>query len=153
MGRDQIGTGVMLAAAAWMASLAFTDPGQYAAPELRQRIVVTALVIVLVAFFPRRLNLTGTVLAVTALGLSLNIGLFGLFGMTWEGLLSAALIIVALWLRKDRLDNDAIVVISAAAAGILAVIQPLVILFALVVILAVNVIIWVLNRWSMARSR
>lgn len=153
MYQDRIGTVVMLLAGAWMASLAFTDPGEFAAPELRRRIVIVAVGFLVVAFFPQRLNLTGTVLAIAVLGLGLNIGLFGLFGMTWEGLLPAALMVAALWLRRNRLDNDAVVVISAAVAGMIAIVQPQVIMFAITAILVVNIIIWMANLYSGARQR
>lgn len=149
--QDRIGTALMLIAAAWMASLAFTDPGSHAEPEWRRLVLVTAIGMLIVAFFPRHLNLSGTVLAFTMLGISLNIGIFGLLGLTWEGLIPTALLLIAVLLRRTRLDSDAVVVITAATACVLGFLQPNVILFALTVILVVSLVIWLVNAFRSFR--
>src|SRR5699024_5581744 len=115
---------LMLLAAAGTVMLAVTEPGSTASPNFRLTVGVTAAAMVLVAYFPRHLYLTGTVLAFTTLGLSLHIGLFGIFGIGVPGLLPPALFGIAMWFTRDRLDGSAIVVITAVVACGLAMIQP-----------------------------
>lgn len=153
MTQDRIGTALMLAAAGWMISLAFTEPGSGASNEFRVQIGITAAMMLIVAFFPRHLFLTGTVLTFSALGLSLNIGLLGIFGIGVKGLLSAAVFAIAMWFIRDRMDGSAIVVITALAACGLALATPQVLMFAFLFIAVVSVIIWLLNRLSIWRSR
>lgn len=150
--QDRIGTALMLMAAAWLTMLAFTEPGNTASTYFRVLLCLTASAIVIVAFFPKHLFLTGTVLIFTVLGLALHIGAFGIFGIGLKGLLPAILLVPAMYLRRDRLDGDPIVVITAAVACGLAIAQPQVVLFAFTVIAAVNIVIWLLKSVSSLRT-
>lgn len=153
MTQDRIGTVLMVAAAGWMLSLAFTEPGSGAATEFWVLIGVAAAMMLIVAFFPRHLFLTGTVLTFSALGLALHIGVLGVFGIGVKGLLSAVLFAIAMWFIRDRLDGSALVVITAVVACGLAIATPEVLIFAFFFIAIVSAIIWLFNRISLWRSR
>lgn len=153
MNQDRIGTGLMILAAALTVMLAVTEPGSGASNNFRLLIGITAGAMVLVSFFPRHLFLTGTVLTFTTLGLSLHIGLFGIFGIGLPGLASPIVFAIAMWFVRDRLDGSAVVVISAVVACGLAMIQPQVVIFALLFIVVANVLIWLFNRFSGMRTR
>lgn len=152
MNQDRIGTALMLIAAAWTVMLAVTEPGSGASDYFRLLIGITAAAMVVVAFFPRHLYLTGTVLAFTTLGLSLHIGLFGIFGIGIPGLLPPAVFALAMWFIRDRFDGSAVVVISAVVACGLAMIQPQVVMFAFAMIAIVNILLWLGNRISAIRA-
>lgn len=152
MSQDRVGIALMLFAAAWMVMLAVTEPGSGASNYFRILIGITAAAMVVVAFFPRHLYLTGTVLVFTTLGLSLHIGLFGIFGIGLKGLLPAAVFAIAMWFVRDRLDGSAVVVITAVVACGLAMIQPQVVMFAIIFIAIVNVLLWLMNRISALRA-
>lgn len=153
MTQDRIGTVLMVAAAGWMISLAFTEPGSGASTDFRVQIGITVAMMLIVAFFPRHLFLTGTVLTFSALGLALHIGLLGVFGIGVRGLLSAVVFAIAMWFIRDRLDGSALVVITALAACGLGMATPAVLIFALFFVAAVSAIIWIFNRISLWRSR
>lgn len=146
MNQDRIGMMLMFLAAAWTAMLSVTEPGSGASTWFRVLIGITGAAMVVVAFFPRHLYLTGTVLAFTTLGLSLHIGLFGIFGIGLKGLLPAVIFAIAMWFIRDRLDGSAVVVITAVVACSLAMIQPQVVMFAFLFIAAANVLLWLANR-------
>lgn len=151
MSLGRIGNVLILVAAAWMAMLAITEPGSGASTYFRTVIGVTAAGMVVVAFFPRHLYLTGTVLAFTMLGLSLHIGLFGIFGIGVQGLLPAAVFGIAMWFIRNRLDGSAVVVMTSLVSCGLAIIQPEVVLFAFAFIGVANLLIWGANRLSRPR--
>lgn len=153
MNQDRTGTALMLAAVAWLVMLVFTEPGVHADPWFRVLVGTIAFIVLVTAFFPRHLFLTGTVLAFVSLGMTLHIGLFGLFGLGITGLVPPALIAISLWLRRDRLDGDAVVVVTAVAACGLSMVQPRVIIIAIVFIAVVNLLIWIVNRTGAWRQR
>lgn len=109
MRADRAGTIILLIAAVWMAALAYVPPGDTASTSFRILAVEIGVFILILAIFPAWLNLTGTVLAFTTFGLALHIGLFGIFGFGLEGLPPAILVAIALSLRRDRLDQFALI--------------------------------------------
>lgn len=151
MNQDRIGMVLMFLAAAWTVMLVITEPGSGASNYFRILIGITAVAMIVVAFLPRHLFLTGTVLAFTTLGLALHIGLFGIFGIGVKGLLPAAIFAIAMWFIRNRLDGSAVVVITAVVACSLAMIQPQVVMFAFTFIAIANILLWIANRVASLR--
>lgn len=150
--QDRFGTALMLVASAWLAMLVMTEPGIYAENNYRMRVGIIAVVVLIAALFPRHLTLSGTVVSFVALGLALNVGFFGLFGMDVQGLVPAALLVIALWLRRHRLDLTDIVLITSVVACGLAILQPNVVLIAVGVVGGVNLLIWAMNAIRSPRA-
>lgn len=148
---DRIGTALMLATSAWLIMLISTDPGVHAENAYRLRVGIIAAFILVTAFFPRHLYLSGTVLAFVSLGLVLNVGLFGLFGLGVNGLIPVLLLAIAMWLSRNRLDATDVVLVTALVACGLAIVQPPVVFFAFVVIAAVNALVWLVNMLGSLR--
>lgn len=149
---DRIGTALILAAAGWLAMLITTDPGIWADPQYRQKVALIAAVVLVSSVFPRRLALTGTVLAFTALGLSAHVALFGLFGMELKGVVPIVLVAVGMWLRKERYDSDPIVLVSALVACGLSIVQPQIVFVTITFLVIVNLAMWLVNGIRTFRS-
>lgn len=149
---DRIGTVLMLVASAWLVMLITTESGVYAEPAYRQRVGISAAVILATAFFPRHLYLSGTVLAFVSLGLAVHVGVFGLFGMELQGLVPAVVLALSMWFRRVRLDLTDIVLVTSLVACGLAIVQPNVVFFALTIVAVVNLMIWLSNVLGSFRS-
>lgn len=139
---ERLGTALMIIASAWLVMLVATEPGVYAEPSYRRRVFIIAAVILVTTLFPRHLTLSGTVLSFVALGLALHIGIFGLFGMEVQGFAPTALLAVAIWLRRHRLDLTDIVLVTSLVACVLAFLQPNIVFITLSVVAVVNVVMW-----------
>lgn len=80
---------------------------------------ITALVVCYVA--PRHF----TLMAFAAIGTTLGIGIFGIFGLGLVGLISPVLLIVGTWMMRDRLDGSKVV--PATVTCCLMILSPLVV--------------------------
>lgn len=152
MNQDRIGTALMLSAAVWVAVLVFTLPPLDVSVPWRSDLIVVTIALLVVAFFPRRLALTGTVLAFSVLGVCINLAIFQFHAIGWQGVVPAVLLAVALWLRRERLDLKDVVGVAALVAFGIAIVQPAIVAFAWIVIAAVNLMLWLMNAMRSSRT-
>ena len=148
MNLDRIGTGVIAAAALWLGYLVLELPDTDVEVPWRNLLISIFVAVALLAVFPRKLELSGTVLAFAVLGICTNLAIFERDSIGVEAVVPVILVAIGIALRRSRLDLSDVVGVSALVAFGLGVVQPLVVVFALTFILIVNVIIWILNRVS-----
>ena len=145
MNQDRIGAFLLLIAASWMVLLAFTHPGNTASGNFRYLVLVVAFGLLVLTILPQFNFQTSTALTFSVLGVCLHIGTFGILGIGLKGLLPAAMVVVAMWFRRDRFSGDAVVVVSVVACC-LAIVQANVVIFAWMVIALANLFIWMWKR-------
>lgn len=148
---DRTGTALMLITAAWMAMLAFTAPPLELAASFRGDMMTLAIGLLVAALFPRHLELTGTVLVFSAMGVLINLATFQFSEIGWQGVVPTIVFGIALWCRRNRLDLRDVVGVAALVAFGIAIFQPNVVMFAWIVIALVNAVIWLVNGVSSFR--
>lgn len=146
MNQDRVGTAFMLAAAGLLGWLIADLPSLDVEVPWRRDLIVAAIGVVALMVFPRRLELTGTVLAFAVLGICVNLAIFQYDALDWQGFAPAMLVALGIWFRRARLDLTDVVGVSAVVAFGIAVFQPAIIAFAFVVIAGVNALLWLANR-------
>lgn len=145
MNQDRAGALLLLASAGWMALLAIVPPGNTASYNYRVTILTAAIGMLVLIVFPRMQYRTTTAYAFSLMGITLSVGVFGMFGVGLLGLVPAIMVPVAIWLRRDRLDGHVVVVIISVAACCFAIFAPGGIILAWSVIALGNAFIWVWN--------
>lgn len=146
MNQDRIGTAMMLVTAVFLGWLIADLPSLDVEVPWRNDLIVVAIGVLLLAAFPRRLELTGTVLAFAVLGLCVNLAIFQYDALEWKGVVPAVLVAIAIWCRRARLDLTDVVGVAAVVAFGIAVFQPAIIAFAFIAVAGVNALLWLANR-------
>lgn len=153
MNQDRLGTALMLIAAAVFGWLIVDLPSLDVEVPWRNDLIIAAISVLALAAFPRRLELTGTVLALAVLGICINLAIFQYDALGWQGTIPGLLVAFAIWCRRARLDLTDVVGVAAIVAFGIAVFQPAIIAFAFLVIAGVNVLLWLANRIFASPSR
>lgn len=146
MNQDRIGTALMLVAAGFLGWLIADLPSLDVEVPWRNDLIVAAIGVLLLAAFPRRLELTGTVLAFAVLGICVNLAIFQYDALEWKGIVQTVVVAIAIWCRRDRLDLTDVVGVAAIVAFGIAVFQPAIIAIAFVAVAGVNALLWLANR-------
>lgn len=152
MTQDRIGTAVLVAAAGWLGFLIADLPSWDVEVPWRYALVWAVISVLLLAVFPQRLQLSGTVLAFAVVGICLNLSIFEYEALGWKGIVPTVLVTMAVWLRRSRLDLTDVVGVSAVVAFGIAVVQPNIVMFAFLFIAIVNIVIWALNKSGGSRG-
>lgn len=152
MNLDRIGTALLVIAAAWYGWLLFDLPSLDVEVPWRNELQVALVATLVLAIFPKHIQLTGTVLAFAVLGICVNLAMFNYDALGWKGVLPVAIVAVAIWCRSNRMDMSDVIGVSAVVAFGIAIVQPGIVAFAFLFILVVNVIIWIVNRFGKSRT-
>lgn len=146
MNQDRLGTALMLIAAGYLGWLIADLPSVDVEVPWRNDLIIAAIGVLALAAFPRRLELSGTVLAFAVLGICINLAIFQYDALGWQGIASTVLVAIAIWCRRARLDLSDVVGVAALVAFGIAVFQPAIIAFAFIFIAVANVLLWLANR-------
>lgn len=146
MNQDRLGTALMLIAAGYLGWLIADLPSVDVEVPWRNDLIIAAIGVLVLAAFPRRLELSGTVLAFAVLGICINLAIFQYDALGWQGIASTVLVAIAIWCRRARLDLSDVVGVAALVAFGIAVFQPAIIAFAFIFIAVANVLLWLANR-------
>ena len=152
MNLDRLGTALLLIVAAWYGWLLFDLPPLDVEVPWRGELQIAFVATIVLAVFPKRIQLTGTVLAFAVLGMCVNLAMFNYDALGWKGVLPVAIVALAIWCRSSRMDMSDVVGVSAVVAFGIAIFAPAIVAFAFLFILVVNIIIWIANLVSKSRS-
>lgn len=141
MTHDRIGSVVLLIVAGWFGVLAYRLPPLDIAVPWRADTIALAVGVLALALFPEHLQLTGTVLAFSVLGIAMHMMVFDRDVFGWQILILTGMIALGIWFRRARLDFKDVVAVAALVAAGVAFAQPNVMMFAWMVIAVVNSLI------------
>lgn len=150
MSSAQTGNAFILLAALWMLGLSLVGPGADADWAYRSIMVSTALALFALVLLSPHLTATWTLLAFSILGVSLSAAIFGTFGVGLAGYISPILLVIAMWVRRDRLDGR--VVIWSVILASLGLWAPHYMVAGWYMMALVNAVIWVVNRLKGSRQ-
>lgn len=140
----RIGNALIPIAALWMAGLALLGPGADADGPYRSMMISTAFALLSLLVLSPHLTATWTLLAFSILGVILHFGVLGIFGFGLPGLVPPILLVIAMWIFRDRLDGRVVVwAVILASIGLWA---PHHMVAGWYVMALVNAVIWVVNR-------
>ena len=144
MDSTRTGNALILIAALWMAGLALLGPGADADGPYRSMMISTAFALLSLLVLSPHLTATWTLLAFSILGVMLPFGLWGIFGFGPAGLVPPILLVIAMWILRDRLDGRVVVwAVILASIGLWA---PLHMVAGWYIMALVNAVIWIVNR-------